>query len=353
MEIRMGQRIAFCVGVIALIAAAHDAEAMVRTVNPPEAISEELKPYVDQFEQALRDNGFRIADQSDPNNLELRLSLTTSTGSITISSELLQEGQTLVSTPVKNRTFFKEAAIRDTIPIAAQRFSRDVANYVAAVGGDAEAPAASSGSGAPTALPETNSPTTKPGAGTPQGKVPVRSWQDVKVYFHLPEKRYEEIGLLEASSKNSWSMSSQGKMDKVIERLKVQAAKKGANGVLLIGVGNEYAGSVNTGHAMATSMGNSAYGTATGTSVAVVHKSGSAIAIYVYEDEATAPPPGHSASADRAGVAASAPPTAQREERQRTDDIYEAILKLDDLRKRGLLTDEEFNAEKQKVLTQD
>ena len=34
-----------------------------------------------------------------------------------------------------------------------------------------------------------------------------------------------------------------------------------------------------------------------------------------------------------------------------TDDLYEALLKLDDLRKKGILTDEEFQAEKKKVLS--
>jgi hypothetical protein len=35
---------------------------------------------------------------------------------------------------------------------------------------------------------------------------------------------------------------------------------------------------------------------------------------------------------------------------QQSTDVYDQLLKLDDLRKRGLITDEEFNAEKQKVL---
>ncbi|HEY5551071.1 MAG TPA: SHOCT domain-containing protein [Opitutaceae bacterium] len=33
-----------------------------------------------------------------------------------------------------------------------------------------------------------------------------------------------------------------------------------------------------------------------------------------------------------------------------TDSLYDELLKLDDLRKRGILTDEEFDAEKKKVL---
>jgi hypothetical protein len=38
---------------------------------------------------------------------------------------------------------------------------------------------------------------------------------------------------------------------------------------------------------------------------------------------------------------------------QKSPDLYEEILKLDDLRKRGLLTDEEFEAQKRNVLARD
>ena len=57
---------------------------------------------------------------------------------------------------------------------------------------------------------------------------------DVRLYLHPPTK-YEEVALLDASSKNSWTVTDQGKTDKVIERLKKQAAALGANGVLISG----------------------------------------------------------------------------------------------------------------------
>jgi len=106
--------------------------------------------------------------------------------------------------------------------------------------------------------------------------------EQVKIYLREPAK-FEEVALLEASSRNSWSFSSQGKMDKVVERLKNEAAKIGANGILLTGTGNEYGGSVNSGFATSTASGNSAYGSGFGTSAPVIHKAGSAIAIYVTE----------------------------------------------------------------------
>ena len=53
-----------------------------------------------------------------------------------------------------------------------------------------------------------------------------------------------------------------------------------------------------------------------------------------------------------AAAAASAAPVAvpARESITPTGDLYNDLLKLDDLRKRGILTDEEFQAEKKKVL---
>jgi hypothetical protein len=82
---------------------------------------------------------------------------------------------------------------------------------------------------------------------SPTAREPVRSWEDVKVYYRPPEKKYDEVGLLEASSANSWASTRQGKVDKVIERLRKKAADMGANGVLLLGVGSEHGGSVNCG----------------------------------------------------------------------------------------------------------
>ena len=109
---------------------------------------------------------------------------------------------------------------------------------------------------------------------------PAISPEQVKLYLRPPQK-FEEIAILELSSRNSWAITSQRKMDTVIQRLKEEAAKLGANGILLQGTGSEYGGSVNTGVGTATAMGNTAYGTGSGTSVGIFHKAGSGIAIYV------------------------------------------------------------------------
>ncbi len=67
----------------------------------------------------------------------------------------------------------------------------------------------------------------------------------------------------------------------VIRRLKEEAAKLGANGVLLQGIGNESGGSVSSGVGQASVSGNHAYGTSFGVSGNVMYKAGTGIAIYV------------------------------------------------------------------------
>lgn len=116
------------------------------------------------------------------------------------------------------------------------------------------------------------------------GKIrPAISPDQVKIYLRAP-KKYEEIAVLESSSRASWAASSQGKMDVVIRRLKEEAAKIGANGVLLQGTGSEYGGSVSAGTGTATVYGNTAYGTGFGTSVGIFHKAGNGIAVFVEEE---------------------------------------------------------------------
>jgi len=62
---------------------------------------------------------------------------------------------------------------------------------------------------------------------------------EVKIYLE-PPKQYETIGIVEASS--DVEHSTQAAQDRVINELKKQAAKIGANGVLLINTGNRSSG---------------------------------------------------------------------------------------------------------------
>jgi hypothetical protein len=104
---------------------------------------------------------------------------------------------------------------------------------------------------------------------------PAISPAQVKLYLN-PPKKFEQVALLESSSKASWAVSDQGKTDVVIQRLKEEAAKIGANGVLLSGLGSQNAGSVGT----ASFNGNTAFGVGAG----IFYKAGSGVAIYVTEE---------------------------------------------------------------------
>jgi hypothetical protein len=60
---------------------------------------------------------------------------------------------------------------------------------------------------------------------------PPISPESVRVYVQPPEK-YEEIAALDATSSGSFAITSQQNMDKAIGRMKEEAAKLGANGIL-------------------------------------------------------------------------------------------------------------------------
>ena len=110
---------------------------------------------------------------------------------------------------------------------------------------------------------------------------PAISAQQVQIYLQPPDSKYDEIANLSASSRWSYSMTAEGKADKVIERLKKDAAKLGANGILLHGVGDQAGGSVGAGISTETNSPQSPYGLGFGASAFFFHKSGDGVAIYV------------------------------------------------------------------------
>lgn len=75
---------------------------------------------------------------------------------------------------------------------------------------------------------------------TGRARAPIDPSQ-VRVYFTPPPGGYEEIARLETSS-GAFTYGEQNKMDAVIGKLRVQAAKLGANGVLMQGTENGYGG---------------------------------------------------------------------------------------------------------------
>jgi len=114
--------------------------------------------------------------------------------------------------------------------------------------------------------------------GTP--RPPIQP-SEVHVYLQ-PPAQYQQIALLQSSSRAAFAISAQAKTDKVVERLKREAASLGANGIVLQGLGDQAGGAVELNSAQLSSSGKSAFGV--GSSVAAYNKSGSAVAIFVPAD---------------------------------------------------------------------
>jgi len=109
---------------------------------------------------------------------------------------------------------------------------------------------------------------------------PPISPESVRIYTQ-PPPHFEQIATLSASSQGSLAFTSQQNMDKAIERLKAEAAKLGANGIVLGEVRNEQTGSFGIG------VGSGSYGPSGGSSVGaggssgITNKAVSGLAIYV------------------------------------------------------------------------
>lgn len=110
---------------------------------------------------------------------------------------------------------------------------------------------------------------------------PPISPDQVQIYTRPPTVPYEEIARLETSSQGSFSFTAQGKTDAVIKRLKEEAAKLGANGVLLEGIGDQASGSIGTGGGSTSYSGGSSVGGGVGLGVGLTKKVGGGVAIYV------------------------------------------------------------------------
>jgi hypothetical protein len=103
---------------------------------------------------------------------------------------------------------------------------------------------------------------------------------DVRIYSSPPPK-FEEIAVLDASSKSVFGSGGQKAMDKVVERLKAQAAQLGANGIILEGFADTQTASLGTGVGSDSYSRSSAVGVGVGGSFGIFKKTGKGRAIYV------------------------------------------------------------------------
>jgi hypothetical protein len=113
--------------------------------------------------------------------------------------------------------------------------------------------------------------------GTPRAPI---TPDQVKIYSHAPPV-FDEIAILSASSKSAFEPGGQRAMDKVIERLKAQAAQLGANGVILEGLTDAQTGSIGTGVGSESYSRSSSVGVGVGGSLGIFKKTGKGEAIYV------------------------------------------------------------------------
>ena len=117
---------------------------------------------------------------------------------------------------------------------------------------------------------------------------PPISPSDVKLYLQPPPS-FQEVAILNASANSMFGTGGQGSVDKVIQRLKEEAAKLGANGIILEGMSDRVTGSVGGGSGSSSYSGNSAVGVGVGGSLGIFKKTAQGRAIFVSPDSTTTP----------------------------------------------------------------
>jgi hypothetical protein len=135
--------------------------------------------------------------------------------------------------------------------------------------------------------------------GTARAPIPP---DQVRIYSQ-PPPMFEEVAIVNASSDSGVGHNAGGQaaIDLAIDRLKAEAAKLGANGVILQGVSDRQTGAIGTGVGSTSYSRNSAVGVGVGGSFGIYKKNAQGRAIYVSPNaqgfpliptEPPPPPPG-------------------------------------------------------------
>ena len=114
--------------------------------------------------------------------------------------------------------------------------------------------------------------------GTPRPPVPP---DQVQLFTEAPPRPYERIAVVSASSKHSFAFSYQGKAEVVVRRLKEEAGRLGANGVLLDGIGEKSVVTVGTDLGTYHEGPRGTIDVGVGASALLMTRYGSGVAIYV------------------------------------------------------------------------
>jgi hypothetical protein len=113
---------------------------------------------------------------------------------------------------------------------------------------------------------------------------------EVRVYLEPVAGRYEKIAVVEASSRHSWSWTTEAQAEVVVDRLKSEAAKLGANAIQLEEISSG-GGSAGVGVAPQATRDHASLGVGLDASGLLGSRHGRAVAIYI-------PPPGAAPAAD-------------------------------------------------------
>jgi hypothetical protein len=114
--------------------------------------------------------------------------------------------------------------------------------------------------------------------GTARAPLPA---ERVQLYTEAPPRPYERIAVVSATSKRSWSFTFEGKAEVVVRRLKEEAAKLGANGVLLEDISEESGAAIGAGAGTAYEGPRGTVDVGVGASTLMLQRYGRGIAIYV------------------------------------------------------------------------
>jgi hypothetical protein len=102
----------------------------------------------------------------------------------------------------------------------------------------------------------------------------------VRIYTSAPEK-FEEVAMLNASRKAVSSAGGERAIDKVIDEMRLQAAKLGANGLLLEDFSDSQSLTLGTGVGSDTYTRNGSISLGVGTDIGIVKKMGRGRAIFI------------------------------------------------------------------------
>jgi hypothetical protein len=106
----------------------------------------------------------------------------------------------------------------------------------------------------------------------------------IRIYYS-PPRHFERIAIINSASGPTWAFTTRGQLDDAITKLKEEAAKLGANGILLESTGTSSSGNLGIGvggfgvgggsHSNYTVSGDTGFGGP------ILHKTAQATAIYV------------------------------------------------------------------------